>query len=323
MVSGQQPLYAEGMNGTARRSPLVVVGVDGSNSSLLALGFAKEYAHKLHGRLRAVSTWTYPISYNPLPVSWSPEEETRSQLRQASQEVFGDTLPNWYESVVREGSAASNLIAESRAADVLIVGSRGHGGFAGLLLGSVSSQCASHSRCPVIVIHSADSDPNYANEAGQTGLLESARDRPVVVGHDGSANADEALEWALSTAAQLGASVEVVRTWNLDRIPPQFTEEHGYVPSFDEVTARVRRDLVAETRGLIERHPTVEVTLRAALARPAGELIASSQRALMVVVGSRGRGGFAGLILGSVSTECVAHAMSPIVVVPAASRSES
>ncbi|WP_341951991.1 universal stress protein [Salinibacterium sp. TMP30] len=311
------------MDGIARTTPLIVVGVDGSNSSLAAFEFAKEYAHGLHGRLRAVSAWTYPITYNPLPVSWSPEEEAESQLRQASKDVFGDTLPTWYESAVREGSAANNLLDESREADVLIVGSRGHGGFTGLLLGSVSSQCAAHSRCPVIVIHSADNNPTGSDEAGQTPLLESARDRPLVVGHDGSANADDALEWALNTAARLGASVEVVRTWNLDRIPPQFTEEHGYVPSFDEVTARVHRDLVAETRSLIDKYPTVEVTLRAALSQPAAELISSSKHALMVVVGSRGRGGFAGLILGSVSSECVARAHRPVVVVPSASHKES
>lgn len=298
------------MDISSRTSPLTVVGVDGSNPSLAALAFASEYTQKLNGRLRGVSTWDTPIGDAALPLSWSPGESAERDLMRVSREVLGDPLPDWYEPAVREGSAARTLVDESRSADVLIVGSRGHGGFAGLLLGSVSSQCAAHSSCAVIVVHPTDNISSTSN-AG-----------PIVVGHDGSADADEALKWTLTTAAMLDTQVEVVRTWSIDRIPPQFNEEHGYVPSFEEVTARVHRDLVAGTRRLVESHPNVEVTFRAALSQPAEALIESSKHARMIVVGSRGRGGFAGLVLGSVSTTCAAHAHCPVVVVPGASRAE-
>jgi nucleotide-binding universal stress UspA family protein len=310
------------MNISDGTHPIVVVGVDGSRPSVHALEFAKQFTHKLNGRLRAVSAWNYP-AYHPLPALWSPQEDAELQLRNASKEVFGKTLPGWYEFSVFEGSAANTLREESRTADVLVVGSRGHGGFTGLMLGSVSSQIAAHSRCPVIVVHSADTVQEGLGENGQTSSLESAVSRPLVVGHDGSANADDALVWALKTAASLGAPVEVVRTWSLGRIPSQFTEEYGVVPSFDEVTSRVHRDLVAETSHLVERFPSVKVTLRAALSQPSEELIDSSKHALMIVVGSRGRGGFAGLVLGSVSTECAAHALCPVVIVPTSSLAET
>ena len=296
------------MDTSSRTSPLVIVGVDGSDPSLAALKFASEYTQNLKGSLRAISTWNSPVGDAALSLSWSPEENAELELKRVSREVLGDPLPDWYDLTVREGSAARTLLDESRSADVLIVGNRGHGGFVGLLLGSVSSQCAAHSSCPVIVVHSAD-NPSSMSNAG-----------PIVVGHDGSTDADEALKWTLATAASLDTQVEVVRTWSIDHIPPQFNEEHGFVPSFEEVTARVRRDLVAGTRRLIESHPNVEVTLRAALSQPAEALIESSKHARMVVVGSRGRGGFAGLVLGSVSSTCAAHAHCPVVVVPGASR---
>ncbi|MEA9984865.1 universal stress protein [Subtercola sp. RTI3] len=311
------------MDINGRTHPLIVVGVDGSRSSVAALAFAKEYAERRHGRLRAVSVWSYPISYNPLPVTWSPEKDAEFQLRMASKEVFGHVLPDWYEQTVREGSAARNLLDESRTADALIVGSRGHGGFAGLLLGSVSAQCAAHSHCPAIVIHADHTAAGAGAGSDQTEHPLSARGGALVVGYDGSANADDALAWALAAAEDLGAPVTVVRTWSIDRIPRESIDEFGHGHSFDDVTAQVRRDLVSETQSLIDAHPRVAVTLQAVLSQPAEELIRRSKDASMVVVGSRGRGGFVGLLLGSVSAECASHGMCPVVVVPAGSRTGS
>lgn len=186
----------------------------------------------------------------------------------------------------------------------------------------MSSQCVAHSQCPVIVVHPGHEDLVGSAADGQDRLLEPAQILPLVVGYDGSTNSGDALEWALFAAETLGAPVEVVRTWSIDQIPRQFSEEVGYVPDFDHVIVRVRRDLVEETRGLVEQHPNVAVTHSVALSQPAEELIERSKHALMVIVGSRGLGGFAGLLLGSVSTECAAHGSCPIVVVPASSHAE-
>ncbi|KQM60707.1 hypothetical protein ASE64_03365 [Agreia sp. Leaf210] len=283
---------------------MIVVGVDGSAASIVALRHAKYLAEKQDAQLKAVSVWTTPIAYTPFVLAWSPGEYAESQLVEASHTVFGPDLPGWYERRVIEGSAARDLVKESRSADLLIVGSRGHGGFAGLVLGSVSAQCAAHAHCPVMIIRDSHT---VADDQG---------DAPIIVGHDGSQNADDALEWALTTAEILSSPVTVVRTWNFDRIPPQFSEEFGYVSSFEEVTGRVQRDLIAETLDQISTHPTVEVSLVASLAQPAEALITASTGARMTVVGSRGHGGFAGLVLGSVSAECAAHAHSPVVIVP-------
>ncbi|RFA12990.1 hypothetical protein B7R21_09085 [Subtercola boreus] len=292
----------------------IVVGVDGSPSSVEALRYAGELAGRRGLALRALITWAYPISYSPFPGTFSPREDAEGRLSAAIREVFGDTPPDGYEQQVVEGSAARVLIGESATAELLVVGSRGLGGFAGLLLGSVSSQCAEHAHCPVAVFHA----PRAATGHGsRTDAEPQPGERDVVVvGHDGSMNADRALQWALRAAEDLGCGVEIVRTWSIDRIPRQFSEEFGSVPSFDEVTARVQRDLVAETAVFLTSHPAVVVTHRAALSQPASELLARSAHARLLVLGSRGHGGFAGLLLGSVSTECAAHATCPVVVIP-------
>lgn len=137
-------------------TPLYVVGVDGSPSSVKALTHAVTLARALKARVRAVTVWSYPISYTPLPTTWSPEDDAVQVLAQVTEAVFGETVPDWFEQKTCEGSAARVLIDESANADLIVVGSRGHGGFAGLLLGSVSSQCAEHAQCPVLVIHGTD-----------------------------------------------------------------------------------------------------------------------------------------------------------------------
>ncbi|WP_116284178.1 universal stress protein [Subtercola boreus] len=292
------------MQNSEEPTALIIVAVDGTRSSVAALQSAKNYAETHNARLRAISVWSNVNTYSPFMLEWSLGEDARFQLEESSREVFGDDLPDWYEQEVAEGSAAKVLIEASKTAELLVVGSRGHGGFAGLFLGSVSAQCAAHAHSPVMIVR--EHNDLTATSAGA----------PIVVGHDGSANGDDALEWALNYAEKLGAPVEVVRTWSIDRIPPQFNEEFGYVPSFDEVTARVRRDLITETAHRIGEHTGTTVTLVAAMSQPAEELIKRSEHARLLVVGSRGRGGFAGLMLGSVSSECASHAHCPVAVVP-------
>lgn len=138
----------------------------------------------------------------------------------------------------------------------------------------------------------------------------------VVVGHDGSAEAQAALDQALDLAAALGAPVAVVRTWSIDTAPPGAVFHDGYAASFAEIGETVEERLRADTASRIRRHPELDVHLRSVLSQPAETLIALSHDARMLVVGSRGLGGFAGMVLGSVSERCVRHARCPIVVVP-------
>ena len=137
----------------------------------------------------------------------------------------------------------------------------------------------------------------------------------IVVGHDGSDSADYALAKALELADQLHVPVVVVRAWSIATAPRPSSWEFGYVSSFDEYSAAVHDELVQDARTTAEKHLAVSVSYRAVHAGPAKSLIDLSRDARMLVVGSRGRGGLAGMLLGSVSEQCVRHAVCPVLVV--------
>lgn len=138
--------------GRTKNQQPIVVGVDGSESSIEALREAARFAELLGADLRAVTVWRFP-SFEATPSEWDPEEDAQVIARGAANSLWGKNWPLWFEIAIRRGPAASALIEESENAQLLFVGSRGHGGFAGLLLGSVSSQCAEHANCPVVVLH--------------------------------------------------------------------------------------------------------------------------------------------------------------------------
>jgi nucleotide-binding universal stress UspA family protein len=137
--------------------PRVVVGVDGSAQSKQALRWAARFAAISGARLDAVATWDWPSAGGwgtaPIPMNFDPHQDTEKVLTAAIDEVFGADRPKGLRPVVVEGNPARILLEESKGALMLVVGSRGHGGFAGLLLGSVSASVAEHAKCPVLVVH--------------------------------------------------------------------------------------------------------------------------------------------------------------------------
>jgi nucleotide-binding universal stress UspA family protein len=137
----------------------------------------------------------------------------------------------------------------------------------------------------------------------------------IVVGHDGSGGGDQALASALELADQLHAPVVVVRAWSIATAPRPPTWRFGYVSSFTELAETVREHLVRDVSRHLEQLPAIDVDYRAVHGSPAKNLIAISQDARMLVVGSRGLGGFAGMVLGSVSDQCVRYATCPVLVV--------
>lgn len=144
---------AEGADGHIAGT--IVVGVDGSAASIAALRYAARMAELLSTSVTAVTCWRYPSSYDTfVPIEWSPESDAEQVLAEALGTAFGTTLPTGLRSVVRRGQPAAVLIEESADARMLVVGSRGLGGFAGLLLGSVS---AAHATCPVLVLRGDES----------------------------------------------------------------------------------------------------------------------------------------------------------------------
>lgn len=137
----------------------IVVGVDGSPGSIAALKWAHAEAKLRAVPLEAVSVWQYPMmttipAFGALPEVADLSTQTEQSLLAILEEAGVASTPEVPVSVcVAEGAAASALTTAAAEADLLVVGSRGHGGFAGLLLGSVSHQCTMHAKCPVVVVH--------------------------------------------------------------------------------------------------------------------------------------------------------------------------
>jgi nucleotide-binding universal stress UspA family protein len=133
----------------------IVVGVDGSEQSKLALSWAVRISRTTGGSIDAVTAWHFPLNsgWGYVPDAWDPESDARKCLTDTVDEAFGAERPTGLRLLVREGLPAKVLLEEGNGATMLILGSRGHGGFSGLLLGSVSATCAEHATCPVLVVH--------------------------------------------------------------------------------------------------------------------------------------------------------------------------
>lgn len=132
----------------------IVVGVDGSDCSLAALGWAARLGVATGATIDAVTAWHYPTYMMGGVDDYRPDRDAERIVADAVALAFGSDIPFGLTQRSEQGMPARVLLGAARGAEMLIVGSRGHGGFAGLLLGSVSSQCAEHARCPVLVVHS-------------------------------------------------------------------------------------------------------------------------------------------------------------------------
>ena len=136
----------------------------------------------------------------------------------------------------------------------------------------------------------------------------------IVVGHDDSSGADAALETAFVLASALQVGLLVVRAWTVFTAPPGSMFHDGYAVPLDDVGERVRAELIAQAGPTSARHPEVHVEYSAVFGQAADALIATSRAARMLIVGSRGHGGFASLLLGSVSNQCAHHASCSVLI---------
>lgn len=141
-----------------------------------------------------------------------------------------------------------------------------------------------------------------------------AENAPIVVGYDGSEFAAEALRKGLWLASKLGAPVRIVRAWTISNAPRPRTWEPGFVPPVDDFAEAVLEQLRAQTAAAVAEFPGVEVRYEAPHGAAGRELIRASEGARVVVVGTRGLGGFSGLLLGSVSDQVVEHAHCDVLV---------
>ncbi|MGI9092246.1 MAG: universal stress protein [Mycobacteriales bacterium] len=150
----------------------IVVGVDGSEASKLALRWASSLAEGTGSTVEVVAAWEpftaygwIGAEYATMPSDWNPGSDAEKALGATVDEVFGEHRPPRLELKVREGNPAKVLLELSEGARMLVVGSRGHGGFAGLLLGSVSAACTEHAICPVLVVHGTTPSPTRTEAA--------------------------------------------------------------------------------------------------------------------------------------------------------------
>lgn len=281
----------------------IVVGIDGSEASSDALRYAHGEAVSSGAELVAVTVWEVPV----MAAAYITTEEVDGAMDPWMEGFIAEVLGEDGSAVKRapaSGSAAAALLEEAEDADTLIVGTRGHGGLAGVIMGSVSHQLANHTPCPLTVV------PANNGAAG-------AADGPIVVGVDGSSNAQTALRWAAERAARTGLGLRVVMAWRGEAAGwLAGTEVQTSWPSFEDLEQQAREMLgeVIDEAGLPEG---LEPQLVLGEGAPASVLREAADGASMLVLGSRGRGGFMGLLLGSVTSHTLNHIFCPTTVVPA------
>jgi nucleotide-binding universal stress UspA family protein len=148
--------------GESRSTGRIVVGVDGSPGSEHALRWAASLAALMGCGVDAVAAWEIPMTaygWPNFPIGWEPGKDAAATLAATTKSAYGDHPPADLRHIVREGNAITVLMNAGSDARMLVVGSRGHGGFVGMLLGSVSAACAEHARCPVLVVHGDTAPP--------------------------------------------------------------------------------------------------------------------------------------------------------------------
>ncbi|MGV9778988.1 universal stress protein [Streptosporangium sp. NPDC003464] len=277
----------------------VVVGVDGSASSMQAVTWAAEEAVLRGALLRIVHAalrWAYDVPLVPQPAHWGPAAEAASWelLRRAAEQAHIRAPSLEVITEILDGAAAEAIAATAETAQLVVVGGRGRGGFTGLLLGSVGHDLAARSPCPVVIV----SRPR------------AGRGTEVVLGVTGHPGRDPVLEFAFCEAARRGVPLRAVHAWTRPavRAPGDMQPLVFDITSVGEEEARLLAESISGWR---ERFPDVPLIEHVVHEHPAKALIDASDGAELVVVGppSRAR------LFGSPVHALVQHARAPVAVV--------
>ncbi|GAA0281707.1 universal stress protein [Actinomadura nitritigenes] len=270
----------------------IIVGIDGSAHAWRALDRAAEHAARHRLPLRLVLGAHFLMNGGSIPDDvlghlTAEREDLLDEARQYALEV----QPRLdVDTALVPGDAGHALVKESERAALIVVGSRGLGGFQGLLFGSVGLYVAAHARCPVLVVpRAAPFPPETPDE--------------MVLGVAGRPGEEHLIEWAFAEAASRGARILALHAVGVDFAAPR---------------TRLVEDmeLSAALAGMRERHPDVPVDQLVSDRTAAQALVEASAHAALVVVGARRRHGAAGMALGRVNHAVLHHAACPVVVVP-------
>ncbi|MVU78298.1 universal stress protein [Nocardia sp. ET3-3] len=290
----------------------IVVGADGSEIAYQAVAWAAAEADRRGWPLHIVTSYASPVGRGDTPLTAEDMAEVRSQgqqvladaVRMARHTVPGDNLRVSTELIFDMITTA--LIDRSRQARLIVVGNRGLGALRRAVLGSVSTALARHAHCPVAIVH------------GVSETEAAAMAKPVVVGVDGSPNSVPAIEMAFEEASLRKVDLIAVHAWS---------DASGFdlpVMGWDAIHRNEDVLLESALADYTERFPDVVVRRVVALDTPVRALLEQADTAQLVVVGSHGRGGFSGVVLGSVSTALLHMAQCPVLVVrrPSQTRAE-
>jgi nucleotide-binding universal stress UspA family protein len=284
----------------------IIVGYDGSDGARAALLWALDEAALRAAPLRLVYVIEDPVTSAPMfsvPFEYSVEAH-RAQARSLLADAVAaaaDTHPGVdVRTDMIDGSAAATLGKLSDAAGLVVLGSRGMRGIVGLLVGSTGVAVADHTHCPLVVV--------------RVGTHTRSR-KPVIVGVDDSAQARMATAFAFEEATLRGVDLVAARAWTP---PPRpwHSDLRSQAEDAAEVVTAERHALHAAIQGLADEHRSVTVSTRLIVGDARHTLSDASAEAQLVVVGSRGRDGFAGLVLGSVSHFLLQHGHCPVAVIP-------
>ncbi|WP_020126228.1 universal stress protein [Streptomyces sp. 303MFCol5.2] len=284
----------------------ITAGVDGTDESLAALAWAAREAVRRDLELRVVHAWRFqPNAAADVADRDAQERWVRDSVREAVAAVAERHPALSVTTDVREGSPVETLVAAAADAELLVLGSRGHGPVVGFLLGSVGQQVIAEAARPVVLVRAGDKPSSEA--AGHE----------IVVGQQGEPeDSAPALRLAFETAAARGAGVRAVRAWTL---PPVFAYSPGSLKLADDaggLEPYEKKALAAAVEPWRERFPDVPVVEHVEMGSAGQVLLSVSGRAQLMVVGRRAHRTAVGARIGSVAHGVLHHADCPVAVVP-------
>ncbi|WP_204802767.1 universal stress protein [Mycobacterium riyadhense] len=282
----------------------IVVGIDGSQESDAAVAWATREAVMrrvpltlVHAVAPVIVGWPVGRLYADMP-EWQKDaaQQVIKQAREALTGSLGESEPPEVRTETVYSDLVPTLIEASKQASMIVVGSQGMGALGRMLLGSVSTALIHHAHGPVAVIHSGEG---------------AARDStaPVLVGIDGSPASDAATALAFDEASRRGVDLVALHAWSDVGVFPVLGMDWRDRESQGEEV------LAERLAGWQEQYPDVHVRRSLVCDRPAHWLLEACEAAQLVVVGSRGRGGFPAMLLGSVSSAVAHSAKIPVIVV--------